>query len=107
MTTVGYNANQRVAQGTYKIVEDTIQNKDGAYSLRQGSKFDEEFMIVNFKSNTNPIDVYAELELYHDFGEKGISPRIWYVKLLTGEQVSLTIFLHLFSFKTPILKGKK
>ena len=59
-------------------------------------------MIVNFKPNTNPNDVYEELELYHTFGEKGISPRIWYVKLPTGEQVSLTIFLHLWTFKTPI-----
>jgi len=63
-----------LAQGTYKIVENTIQNKDGTYSLRQGSKFDEEFMIVNFKPNTNPNDVYEELDLYHTFGEKGISP---------------------------------
>ena len=97
MTTVGYDANQSVAQGTYKIVEDTIKRKDGTYSLRQGSKFDEEFMIVNFKPNTNPNDVYEELELYHTFGEKGISPRIWYVKLPTGEQVSLTIFLKRFN----------
>ena len=37
MTTVGYDANQSVAQGTYKIVEDTIKRKDGTYSLRQGS----------------------------------------------------------------------
>ena len=49
------------------------------YVLSHGKKFNKKLIIVEVKRNRD--DMYRELELNYTFGELGISPKIWYVKV--------------------------
>ena len=82
MPTVAFKTGTPVFKGTYKIANRATitNNEDDVYKIRQPRGSYKDFIIVKFEKG-NPQDIYAELELYYEFGQKGISPRIHFVKL--------------------------
>lgn len=90
-------------KGTFKRTYRAIKTKkDGVYKIRQPRGSYKDFIIVDFEKG-NAKDIYAELELYYEFGQKGISPRIHFVKLPNVEEpVSLSKFARLYRDKQII-----
>lgn len=103
MPTRAYNKGTPVFKGTSKIANRaTKTNKDGVYKIRQPLGSYKDFMIVDFKKGTAE-DIYAELQLYYEFGQKGISPMIYFVKLPdVKEPVTLSKFARLYRDKRVI-----
>ena len=90
-------------KGTFKRTYRAIKTKkDGVYKIRQPRGSYKDFIIVDFEKG-NAKDIYAELELYYEFGQKGISPRIHFVKLPGVEEpVTLSKFARLYRDKQII-----
>jgi hypothetical protein len=103
MPTRAYDKGTPVFKGTSKIANRaTKTNKDGVYKIRQPLGSYKDFMIVDFKKGTAE-DIYAELQLYYEFGQKGISPMIYFVKLPdVKEPVTLSKFARLYRDKHVI-----
>jgi hypothetical protein len=103
MPTRAYDKGTPVFKGTSKIANRaTKTNKDGVYKIRQPLGSYKDFMIVDFKKGTAE-DIYAELQLYYEFGQKGISPMIYFVKLPdVKEPVTLSKFARLYRDKRVI-----
>jgi hypothetical protein len=104
MPTVAFKTGTPVAKGTSKIANRAKEtnNEDGYYKIRQPRGSYKDFIIVDFEKG-NAQDIYAELELYYEFGQKGISPRIHFVKLPGVEEpVTLSKFARLYRDKQII-----
>ena len=103
MPTNAFKTGTPVFKGTSKIANRaTKTNKDGVYKIRQPLGSYKDFMIVDFKKG-NAQDIYAELQLYYEFGQKGISPIIYFVKLPdVKEPVTLSKFARLYRDKHVI-----
>lgn len=103
MPTDAFKTGTPVFKGTSKIANRaTKTNKDGVYKIRQPLGSYKDFMIVDFKKG-NAEDIYAELQLYYEFGQKGISPMIYFVKLPdVKEPVTLSKFARLYRDKHVI-----
>ena len=104
MPTVAFKTGTPVFKGTYKIANRATitNNEDDVYKIRQPRGSYKDFIIVKFEKG-NPQDIYAELELYYKFGQKGISPRIHFVKLPGVEEpVTLSKFARLYRDKHVI-----
>ena len=104
MPTVAFKTGTPVAKGTSKIANRAKEtnNEDGYYKIRQPRGSYKDFIIVDFEKG-NAQDIYAELQLYYEFGQKGISPRIHFVKLPGVEEpVTLSKFARLYRDKHVI-----
>ena len=93
MPTKSYKYGTPVAKGSSKIATKAraTDTKNPSYYLFEDS--DREFLVVDFFKGT-PADIYEELKLYNEFGQIGISPTIYYIKVHEfAEQISLSNFL--------------
>ena len=104
MTIKRYVPSSPFARGTSKIVSNAKDSSPSKshYKIMLPKNSNKEFIIVKFEKG-NPQDIYAELELYYEFGQKGISPRIHFVKLPGVEEpVTLSKFARLYRDKHVI-----
>lgn len=97
MSTRAYDKGTPGLKGTFKRTYNAKKTKkDGVYKIRQPRRSYKDFIIVDFEKG-NAQDIYAELQLYYEFGQKGISPRIHFVKLPGVEEpVTLSKFARLY-----------
>jgi hypothetical protein len=102
MPTKSFKASTPVAKGTSKVAKRAVQTatkQSGTYSIVQPRNSYKDFMIVEF-SKGSPADIYAELKLYYEFGQRGISPMIYFVKVKEFEEpLTLSKFVRLFDDK--------
>ena len=102
MPTKVYKPTTPLAKGTYKVAEratSTATKKPGTYSIREPRNSYRDYMIVKF-SKGSAADIYAELKLYYEFGQRGISPIVYYVKVPGIEEpLTLSRFVRLYEDK--------
>jgi hypothetical protein len=96
MATKSYKSGTPVAKGSSKDARNARETgtKNPSHYVFEGSG--REFLIVDFFKGT-PEDIYEELKLYNEFGRRGISPTIYYIKVNKfAKQISLSKFLRDF-----------
>lgn len=102
MPTKSFKASTPVAKGTSKVAKRAVQTatkQSGTYSIVQPRNSYKDFMIVEFSKGT-PANIYAELKLYYEFGQRGISPIVYFVKVKEFEEpLTLSKFVRLFEDK--------
>lgn len=91
-----------LAKGTYKVAEratSTATKKPGTYSIREPLNSSTDYMIVKF-SKGSADDIFDELKLYYEFGQRGISPIVYFVKIPgIKEPLTLSKFVRLYENK--------
>jgi hypothetical protein len=87
------------AHNTRRVVYKGSDSSEDAFLVREGRNSRKNYMTVKFSKGT-PADIYEELKLYSEFGQRGISPIIYYIKVNKfAKQISLSKFLRDFEGK--------